>query len=666
MRALKLFGLIAGGILALVVLCAIALLIFIDPNDYRSDIERLARQHTGRDLHIGGKIDLKLFPWLALEIHDVSLGNPPGYGEDAFAVVTSASVGVKLLPLLRNRMEVRRVTLDGLKVNLISRSDTDNNWKDLGTSSSAPESEQSTGTLSAKVAGVDITRAALSYTDEAQHSTQQIKGLEVHLGEIGGQTFVPTKVALDYSTEKGPVAHIALSALVKVAQAGAIEAHDLQLEALLHGEKKPVPLTLSSASILFDPHAQTLAPATIDLTYDGTPARLSIAGGKLLGDRNLSGTLTLPETRAVPKPLKHAALSSNFRLGRNDIRLTKLDLRFDDSRLTGAAGIDDLERMAMSFDLALDRIDLDHYLGTDSKEAGAGKASGGGASTAKAQSTPVELPLKFLRTLNAKGRFRIGQAKVSGLVLTEVGLPLEAAGGLAHLAPTKARLYGGTYNGDIRLDARPATAQLSLDEHLHAVDMSAFGKALFDSERFLGRADLDIKLNSAGNTDTALISGLNGRIQMNVRDGALNGFDLWYEIRRARALLARQMPPARAGPARTTFKTLSASALLDDGVARNDDLKADMDYLKVLGKGTVNLTSKAVDYRIVTQVYGVPAGETGSDLRDLRAAEIPVTITGTLDDMKVRPDLGGMLKSRVKEEVKKKLGDKLKDLLRRP
>jgi len=646
------------------VLGAIALLIFIDPNDYRSDIERLAKQHTGRELHIGGKIDLKLFPWLALEIHDVSLGNPPGYGKDPFATVTSASVGVKLLPLVRNRVEVRRVTLDGLKANLISRSDTDNNWKDLGASSSAPESEQSAGTLSAKVAGVDITRAALSYTDEAQHSTQQITGLEVHLGEIGGETAVPTKVAFDYSTEKGPVAHVALSALVKVADAGAIEAHDLRLETLLHGEQKPVPLTLSSASILFDPHAQTLAPATIDLTYDGTPARLSIAGEKLFGDRNLSGTLTIPETRSVPKPLAHAALSSDFRLGRNDLHLTKLDLRFDDSRLTGAASIDDLDRMAMSFDLALDRIDLDHYLGTDSKAA-AGKASGAKGSTAKAQSPPVELPLKFLRTLNAKGRFRIGQAKVSGLVLTEVGLPLEAAGGLAHLAPTKARLYGGTYNGDIRLDARPATAQLSLDEHLHAVDMSAFGKALFDSERFLGRADLDIKLNSTGNTDTALIRGLNGRIQMNVRDGALNGFDLWYEIRRARALLARQMPPARAGPARTTFKTLSASALLDRGVARNDDLKADMDYLKALGKGTVNLTSKAVDYRIVTQVYKVPAEETGSDLRDLRAAEIPVTITGTLDDMKVRPDLGGILKSRLKEEAKKRLGDKLKDLLKR-
>jgi AsmA protein len=112
--------------------------------------------------------------------------------------------------------------------------------------------------------------------------------------------------------------------------------------------------------------------------------------------------------------------------------------------------------------------------------------------------------------------------------------------------------------------------------------------------------------------------------------------------------------------------------VVDNGVLRNDDLLADMTYLKAKGKGTLALESQAIDYRLTTEVYKLPANEE-AQLADLKAAEIPVTITGTLADMKVRPDVEGYLKTRFKkkvdekveekkEELKKKLNDKLKGL----
>ena len=106
----------------------------VDPNDYRDDIAKLVEQKTGRPLQIRGDLDLKLFPWLALDIHDVTLGNPPAYGSEPFLTVQKASVGVKLFPLLRKQVEVSRVAIEGLAVTLVSRSDEDNNWKDLGES----------------------------------------------------------------------------------------------------------------------------------------------------------------------------------------------------------------------------------------------------------------------------------------------------------------------------------------------------------------------------------------------------------------------------------------------------------------------------------------------------------------------------------------------------
>lgn len=109
---------------------------------------------------------------------------------------------------------------------------------------------------------------------------------------------------------------------------------------------------------------------------------------------------------------------------------------------------------------------------------------------------------------------------------------------------------------------------------------------------------------------------------------------------------------------------------------RNDDLRVETDILRASGKGTIDLNSKAIDYRLVAEVYRLPSEGAGAEMTDLKAAEIPITITGTLDDMSVRPDLASLVKERVrkevterveekKEELKKKLGDRLKDLLNR-
>jgi AsmA protein len=208
--------------------------------------------------------------------------------------------------------------------------------------------------------------------------------------------------------------------------------------------------------------------------------------------------------------------------------------------------------------------------------------------------------------------------------------------------------------------------------------MGALMKAGFDTTRVVGKGNANAQLNATGNTDQALFKSLAGKIDFDVKDGAVTGADLWYELRRAFALYKGQASPERSpGPPKTAFNTLSGSALVNDGVVRNDDLTVDMTYLKVTGKGTLGLQTQAIDYRLVTEVYKLPPpGEAGSaaDLSDLKAAAIPVTITGTLADMKIRPDVEGYLKARLKKEVskkvdekkdelKKKLSDKLKGLL---
>jgi hypothetical protein len=80
--------------------------------------------------------------------------------------------------------------------------------------------------------------------------------------------------------------------------------------------------------------------------------------------------------------------------------------------------------------------------------------------------------------------------------------------------------------------------------------------------------------------------------------------------------------------------------------------------------------------RIDAEVFRLPPEGEGAELADLRAARIPIVITGTLEDPKVRVDLGSMVRERARsevreqveertEELRKRATDRLKDLLNR-
>jgi AsmA protein len=288
-----------------------------------------------------------------------------------------------------------------------------------------------------------------------------------------------------------------------------------------------------------------------------------------------------------------------------------------------------------------------------------------------AKAPPTPLPLEALRKLDARGTLRVASATFSNIVFTDVVMPLMAKDGHIRLGPTLARLYGGSYDGDIVLDARPVQAQLSLNEHIHGTDIAALVKAAFDSARISGRADANVAVTGVGNADDAIMRSLSGKIDANVKQGALIGIDIAYELQRANALLKREVPPQRTGPARTAFHTLETTGTLDKGVLRIDDLRMETDFLKVRGRGTLDTATEAINYQLVTSVNKLPAG--GGGLDALRSVDVPLTITGTLSSPTVRPDIEALAKGKLGQEVqqkagelvKKKLGDKLKDLFGR-
>jgi AsmA protein len=191
---------------------------------------------------------------------------------------------------------------------------------------------------------------------------------------------------------------------------------------------------------------------------------------------------------------------------------------------------------------------------------------------------------------------------------------------------------------------------------------------MFETRRVSGRGNAAIKAVATGADTAALLRSLTGTLEFHLDNGALEGADLWYEIRRARALLKSQPVPARSGPERTPFTAFSATGRITNGVVSNDDLIAALQYLQVRGRGTADIAAGALNYHLDVSVLDIPEeGGDGTGMKDLAGLNIPVIISGTFAAPKVRPDLAALARARVQQEIDKRkdeLRQKLKDKLR--
>jgi AsmA protein len=719
MRPLKIVAYVAGGLIALIIVALLLVAVFVDPNDYRDDIERIVEEKSGRELNLEGDLKLSVFPWIALEVGPASLGDAAGFGPEPFIAIKEARVGVRLLPLLRGKIEASNVRLAGARIRLITDDQGRDNWADLGEGDTTEETPADSGpTELPTIGGIEITDAAVLVENRAEKTRRQVRDFHLKTGRLAsGEPFeLTTDFALDTDPAQSVKVHLAATVTADLernahrltepeidvtlsgqgypeegvpvrVRASSLEADigkelyrldGLKVETTWKGEGFPaagVPLALTAGDCNVNLAAQTLELAGLDVQAAGAHLTGSLTGSEILDAPKLTGPLKLdqislrewlpklgidPPRTQDPAVLQKLSFASTATLTKTSADLGNIVLQLDDSTLKGMIGVADFDAKALRFDLNIDRINADRYLPPTSEK----------PADSSAKEPPTEIPVDMLRKLNARGQLVIGEAIFADLKFSKLRLGVNARDGRVRFHPAEASMYGGQYRGDIGIDATTKVARITLDEHVTGVNFAPLFKDMFETDRVSGKGSANLKVAGAGRTTDDVMKTLGGNVDFSVADGALEGADLWYEIRRARALLKRQAPPERSGPARTTFSALTGTGVLRDGVMSNNDLKIDMQYLKVGGQGTVDLPKNGLDYRLTAKVLKIPReGADPAQMEDMVDAEIPVKVSGALTDPKVRPDLEGYLKNQAKEKVeekiKEKLGDKLKDLFKR-
>jgi AsmA protein len=233
------------------------------------------------------------------------------------------------------------------------------------------------------------------------------------------------------------------------------------------------------------------------------------------------------------------------------------------------------------------------------------------------------------------------------------------------LHPIAAELFEGTYNGDVRIDASGDQPTISVNEKIAGVSLTPLARSMFQQENISGTIAGSFELSGTGRNLAEIRSDLDGNMAFELADGAWEGTDVWHQLRSARALFKKEPPPERRNPPRTEFSSVIATGTVTDGVFRNDDLLAELPFLRLTGNGSVDLAKAEIDYSLQARVLERPEfvdSASEAELKDFTEAVIPLTVTGSLNSPSIRPDIDGMLKAEVHRVVEEKR-DELKDRL---
>jgi hypothetical protein len=642
MRNIRLILGIGAGVITLSLVAAWWL---VDPNRYRGLIQSQLEQRLNRKVELG-QMNLGLLP-LRLQVTDPLIAEDPGFGDGMpFIRAQKLDVRVNLFSLLRGNVTVNALELQRPRVELVKNKQGRWNFSTLGRlpAEAAATLPDTPASPALTLDRLTIRDGQVAITDLQQ--SQKPLALYDHIDVT----------ALNYT----PSQPFSFDVAAHIAGAGAQEIR-------LKGEAGPI----SPANPAATPFAGNLRLREVGLdslkkflNSDGMPN----AAGSLSGESQITnksgnvtaiGTLKLDQARfnsldlgypivldynvaANPADGAVTISSAKIQLGNTPLTLTgsidanRTPYTLNLSCKSGDVSIAEIARLASAFGVAF-------APGTTISGRVRGDVQAKGAANNPGLS----------------GTIAADNLRISG---KDVPQPVEVKTLKLTLSPSEIRsdefqATSGSTTAQARFAVRQYTSKSpAIDLVLRAPaatlpELQSFAKAygMTGLEQINGAGTLSLDLHAAGPlqslTSTEVMRALNGNLTLDFNTLRIAGFDAAREL----AEIGGFLTPNPANQNFTDILRLSGQMIVKDGVARTDDLQAQLGIGTAAVSGTADLASESLNLKLLatfpkgvsdkaggTRVAGYMKTVLSNSAGELL---LPVQVTGNFKRPRFAPDV---------------------------
>ncbi|UFS70764.1 AsmA family protein [Geomonas sp. RF6] len=638
-KGLKITGIVAGVVVALLVLLAAAAKILITPERVKATVVPLAEKKLHRQLKLG-EIKVSLFSGILLR--DVAVMEKDGKG--VFLQAHEAKLAYQFWPLLHKQVIVDEIALDTLKLNVVRMPDGTFNYSDITAKKEAPEQAKPPAKeeINLVVSKVEVKDSEVRFEDRKVPSgppaVYTVSDLDLSAKDISLQDPFPVEI-------KGKVFATPLEIKAKIANAsnkpsleGTVKIPQGDLRKLVAA----LPATLAPKARPFDPSGTV----KVDLDVAG-PVSAPVQQLLKKGEIALSNVQV---TASGQRP----TIAGHLKLAGDTVSSQDLNVTLGQNKLNIALNIAHLlaKPLVIGSTVKADTFSLDPFL----KKGPAGGPPAGAAE--KPEPGPMNLPVQ------ASGTVQIGNTSYKGLPVSGLFLKYRLVSNVFHIEELRGKTAGGSFSDTGRVDLGKKGYGYATRLALRGVQIEQVVKAFAPQQtgKVFGALSLDADITGAGTKTGTLERNLGGGGNFSITGGRMTGTHLLQEL--SRYLNAPELREIHFTTFGGNFRFQDGKLLLDSSIASKD--------LQTAPKGTVGLIDKSLNLALPTKIAPnltskIARGGTGKYVADEKGwGTLPLKVTGTTTAPKVRLDTSGIgaeLAGKAKEKAKEKLEQTLKDKL---
>ena len=261
-----------------------------------------------------------------------------------------------------------------------------------------------------------------------------------------------------------------------------------------------------------------------------------------------------------------------------------------------------------------------------------------------------------VKSPQVRGTITSPSIQAQEIALTNVKSNVTMVNGVLEANPLVANIFGGSENGAVTLDTKPAQPQCAVKSRFAGVDTNALLSAVSTAKNTLyGQLTADTNLTFAIDTSNNLAKTLNGTLNFDVANGKLANVNILNELSKVGKFL--NAAPAQQTGNSTTLQKLAGTLNIKNGVADTNNLVAAMPQGSLAASGTMNLVSQGLDLHVnavLANSFSKSVGGNGvggylNTVLSNKSGELvlPVIVTGSMAHPVFTPDVQALAKMKV-------------------
>lgn len=343
------------------------------------------------------------------------------------------------------------------------------------------------------------------------------------------------------------------------------------------------------------------------------------------------------------------------------LSFSQLDLTANDSKLTGSAQVTLTEQPAWRINLNFGKLNLDSIIPLSENSSGANGGGEQGV-TSSSLARPViasrvdEPAYQGLKGFSAEIALNAESVLWRGMNFSSVSTRMTNQAGVLKIAQLEGKLDGGTISLPGTLDASADTPRVVFQPRLNDVEIGTILKAFHYPIALTGKISLTGDFSGADIDAQAFRHNWQGQARVEMRDTRMDGMNFQQLVQQAVERSGGDVEAMRNYDNATRLDRFVTDLTLDHGKLGLNSMEGESSVLALTGKGTLDLVGESCDTQFNVRVLGGWKGE--SKLIDfLKNTPVPLRVYGKWQALNYNLQVDQVLRKHVQDEAKRRLND---------